>query len=357
MDDEATPGGPILHDPRRRGFRSRTSVEEWSRDRVAGRRSTRGRAAGGGGRTGAGEDGRVEPCPRSTGRRWTATPSGARRPSGPTPTRPAVFRVVGRSRPGRRFEGKVGPGEAVEIATGAPMPAGADAVVPVEATRVEARRRPRLRADPTRPARRRAGRGRRGGGRACFAPGRVLRPQDLGVLSALGIAAVPVIRRPRVTILVTGDELLPPVTPAREDRIADMNSVMLAALVARDGGLPPCSVRWPTTATHSRRPWPRPSRRPTPCSSPAAARPARRTTRRASWPSWASWPSTASPCGRPARTGLGFVAGVPVVLLPGNPVSCLCAYDLFAGPIVRRARRPAARLALPARRASARPRS
>src|SRR5260370_17566501 len=40
---------------------------------------------------------------------------------------------------------------------------------------------------------------------------------------------------------------------------------------------------------------------------------------------------------RPASpTGLGFIAGVPVVLMPGNPVSCLCAYDLFAGPILRR---------------------
>ena len=50
---------------------------------------------------------------------------------------PALFRVIGRSRPGRRFGGNVGPGEAVEIATGAPLPAGADTVVPVEICRVQ----------------------------------------------------------------------------------------------------------------------------------------------------------------------------------------------------------------------------
>ena len=58
---------------------------------------------------------------------------------GADPYTPASFRVVGRSRPGRRFGGQVLCGEAVEIATGAPIPSGADTVVPVEATRLEGR--------------------------------------------------------------------------------------------------------------------------------------------------------------------------------------------------------------------------
>src|SRR5207249_2576615 len=66
--------------------------------------------------------------------------------------------------------------------------------------------------------------------------GRVLRPQDLGLLAALGKADVPVIRRPCVNILISGDELLPMGSRPEGCRIVDSNSVMLAALVKRDGG-------------------------------------------------------------------------------------------------------------------------
>ena len=61
--------------------------------------------------------------------------------------------------------------------------------------------------------------------------------QDLGVLSAVGAREVPVVRRPEVAVIVTGDELLAPGTPARGVQIPDMNSVMIRALIARDGGL------------------------------------------------------------------------------------------------------------------------
>src|SRR5438270_5185749 len=56
---------------------------------------------------------------------------------GADPYNPAAFRLVGESRPGRAFAGAVGPGEAVQIMTGAPLPAGADCVVKVESTRVD----------------------------------------------------------------------------------------------------------------------------------------------------------------------------------------------------------------------------
>ena len=66
--------------------------------------------------------------------------------------------------------------------------------------------------------------------------GRVLRPQDLGVLSSIGIGAVPVVRRPRVRLVITGNELLPSGSRAAGFHIADANGPMLAALVERDGG-------------------------------------------------------------------------------------------------------------------------
>src|SRR5207302_2481697 len=65
---------------------------------------------------------------------------------------------------------------------------------------------------------------------------RRLRPQDLGVLASIGVAPVPVVRRPTVSILVTGDELLPCDSKPEGFRIVDSNSVMLEALVERDGG-------------------------------------------------------------------------------------------------------------------------
>ena len=63
--------------------------------------------------------------------------------------------------------------------------------------------------------------------------GRVLRPQDVGVLASLGVCPLTVIRRPAAAILVTGDELLPCGSKPEGCRIVDSNSVMLEALVRR----------------------------------------------------------------------------------------------------------------------------
>ena len=68
-------------------------------------------------------------------------------------------------------------------------------------------------------------------------PGRRLRPQDVGVLASIGVPRVRVVRRPRVRIVVTGNELLPPGSRPEGTQIVDSNSPMLAALVTRDGGL------------------------------------------------------------------------------------------------------------------------
>lgn len=248
---------------------------------------------------------------------------------------PAFFRVIGRSRPGRAFDGAVGPGEAVEIATGAPIPAGADVVARVEGTRVEGSI---LRViEPSAPGRHIGKKGEDlAQGSVILQRGRVLRPQDLGMLSVLGHAEVSVVRRPRVWIVSTGDELLAAGARAEGARFADMNGVMLAALVARDGGVaklsgPLADDRHVLEAE---------------LQGAAAAADVVIVSGGSSTGPEDHAPSLVAEMGtlevhgvalRPASpTGLGFIGRVPVALLPGNPVSCLCGYDLLARRLICR---------------------
>ena len=176
---------------------------------------------------------------------------------------PIAFRCVGEARPGHWCEAMVGPGEAIQITTGSAIPQGADTVVKVESTRAEGETVWVVEATPI-------GRhvGRSGediaAGTVVLGPGRVLRPQDLGVLSAVGAREVSVVRRPEVVVIVTGDELLAPGTPARGVQFPDMNSVMIRALI--DSRLRPgeSSDRYPTTAMCSVRRSPGSRARPMP---------------------------------------------------------------------------------------------
>ncbi len=156
---------------------------------------------------------------------------------GATPYNRMPIAVIGQSLPGRGFAGRMGPGQAVRIMTGAPLPDGADAVLPVEWTEIEAARI--LAQGEVSPGKHV---GRIGediaAGTVVLSAGRALRPQDVGVLASIGLARVPVVRRPRVRIVVTGDELLPAGAMPEGHKIVDSNGPMLAALVARDGGIP-----------------------------------------------------------------------------------------------------------------------
>ena len=274
--------------------------------------------------------------PALTARRWMATPSGARRRSATSSYCPIPFRCVGMVRPGRPSPVGVGTGEVVQITTGAPLPPGADTVVKVESTQADPTGTMVEVFEATPPGRHVGHRGEDiAAGTVVLNAGRLLRPQDLGVLSAVGISTVEVIRRPSVVILVTGDELLEPGTPARDCRIADSNSVMIAALVVRDGG--DCRTVGPLPDDRER------------LRAAIAEAAATSDTVLISGGSSAGpedhAPGLVAELGelavhgvalRPAGpAGLGFIGRVPVVLLPGNPVSCLCAYDFFGGPIVR----------------------
>lgn len=166
---------------------------------------------------------------------------------------PRTLRVTGYLAAGTVFEGRVQAGEAVRIMTGAPIPDGADTVVPFEetdeydwATREAVREagawqespRDRVRVDvAAQPGAniRVAGEDVRAG-ELVLPRGTVLGAAQVGVLASLGLATVPVHRRPVVAILSTGDELLRPGEPLTPGKIYDANAFSLAAQVRAFGG-------------------------------------------------------------------------------------------------------------------------
>ncbi|RLC57618.1 MAG: molybdopterin molybdenumtransferase MoeA [Chloroflexi bacterium] len=161
---------------------------------------------------------------------------------------PRELRVIGEVAAGYIFAGAVGPGTAVRIMTGAPIPEGADAVVPFEETDEPFTRPPTgagslsgsvhvLKEAAAGANIRRAGEDVRTGD-GVLQRGTVLRPQEIGVIASLGRDEVRVIRRPVVAVLSTGDELLEPGQPRKGARIYDANGYSIAAQVRRFGGEP-----------------------------------------------------------------------------------------------------------------------
>lgn len=168
--------------------------------------------------------------------------------AGATPASPVRLVVIGSVAAGYTAGMQVEPGTAIRIMTGAPLPDGADAVIPIEETSDADRAKDRRLAAPSNevavrkavPRRahiRPAGEDVRLGERV-MAPGRVIRPQEIGVLASLGHETVSVHRRPRVAILATGDELLEVHEPLAPGKIRNSNEFTNAALVTRTGGLP-----------------------------------------------------------------------------------------------------------------------
>ncbi len=178
--------------------------------------------------------------------------------AGASADNPARLRVVGNIAAGSRSSQLLGADEAMRIMTGAPLPPGADAVVRFEDTdEANARGGPDARgyqglaavdqayadmvsiyvAASVGQSVRAAGEDMQAGELALRA-GTVLRAAEIGVLASLGYASVPTIRRPRVVILATGDELVEPgeLIDALRGQIHNSNSYALAAAVTRYGG-------------------------------------------------------------------------------------------------------------------------
>jgi molybdopterin molybdotransferase len=140
----------------------------------------------------------------------------------------AELAVVGESRAGHPAERRLAPGEAIAISTGAVVPAGADAVVPVE--RVTAADGRVAVPDTSAGANvRRAGEDLRSG-EAILGAGAALGPAELAVLASVGRERVSCGVRARVAVVVTGDELVPSGRPLGPGQIRDSNATALAAL-------------------------------------------------------------------------------------------------------------------------------
>src|SRR4051812_25904295 len=261
---------------------------------------------------------------------------------GATPYNMLALTIVGESLPGRPWNGVLTSGNAVRIMTGAPMPIGATAVLPAEfasfeesasQTKSTARSKTVL-ALADLPA------GKHVGwpgeditrGTVVVEEGRRLRPQDVGVLSSVGVAQVDVIRRPRVRLIITGNELLPAGEQPRDQLIADANGPMLEALIRRDGGIADFPELVPDRAADIE----------AALSSQAdiyIVSGGSSVGQEDFAPVVVAKRGTLAIHGiamRPSSpTGMGLLEDKLVFLLPGNPVSCLCAYDFFAGRAVR----------------------
>jgi molybdopterin molybdotransferase len=151
---------------------------------------------------------------------------------------PATLNIVGYAPAGHAFDGSVGPGEAVRIFTGAPVPDGADTIVIQENTE-QSDEVVRV-VDGTAPV----GRYIRPAG-LDFATGDVLLPRgkvltarDVGLSAAMNVPWLSVHRKPRISILATGDEIVMPGDPIGRDQIVSSNALSLAAFITAQGGTP-----------------------------------------------------------------------------------------------------------------------
>jgi molybdopterin molybdotransferase len=246
---------------------------------------------------------------------------------------PGILQLAGEVAAGAAAEVAVERGSAIRIMTGAMLPPGADAVVPIEeATEADGAVRV-ARAEPgacVRPA----GSDTAAGAEICL-PG-ALTPAGIAVLISLGIGAVAVRRRPVVAIVSTGDELVAPGAPLGPGQIYDTNGPALAAAVVDAGGVPDLLPRVRDDASAVE----------------GALRDAARTAdllvtsggvsvgrydvvrevleRRGSLEFW----RIAVQPGKPLA--VGALGGTTLIGLPGNPVSALVTFELFVRPYLRR---------------------
>lgn len=245
---------------------------------------------------------------------------------------PGTLALVGEVAAGMATLSAVEAGTAVRIMTGAPMPPGADAVVPIEeategeATVVLAAARPGAHV-------RAAAHDTHAGEEVCV-PGELTAPK-IALLASLGLGAVSVRRRPLVAILSTGDELVEVGEPLGPHQVHDANGVALAVAVREAGGEPLLLPRAADDAAEIARALVEAAHRADLLVTSAGVSVGRHDHVRGVLEVRGSldfWRIAIQP-GKPLA--VGELAGTTVIGLPGNPVSALVVFELFVRPFIR----------------------
>jgi molybdopterin molybdotransferase len=229
----------------------------------------------------------------------------------------------------------LGRGTAQRIMTGAPVPAGADAVIPVESTDAGIPNVSVILAADQGANIRRRGEDIQPGTVALDA-GTVLGPAQLGLLSALGVRDVPVRPAVRVLLISTGSELTAPGSVPGTGQVQDANSIMLAAAIRACGAVVSrsCLVR-DEAADLLRVIEQAVSAADVIVTSGGISAGAYEVVKEALAPRGIDFTRVAMQPGRPQ--GVGVLQGIPVVALPGNPVSALISFEVFLRPALRAA--------------------
>jgi molybdopterin molybdotransferase len=254
-----------------------------------------------------------------------------------TAEHPVTLPVTGEVAAGDTREHQVAPGSCLRIMTGAPMPAGADAVVPVELTdggiaQVAIR-------EAARPGDsiRRAG-GDAVPGDALLAAGIRLGPAALGLLAASGRASVLARPRPRMTVLSTGNELAAPGTPVTRGQIWESNSFMLAsaarqagAVAARQASVPDDPAKVLAVIEDAA------GRADLLVTSGGVSMGGEHDVVKAALEKLGTvgFRKVAMQPGMPQGFGMVGAASTPIMTLPGNPVSAYVSFQLFVRPALR----------------------
>jgi molybdopterin molybdotransferase len=264
--------------------------------------------------------------------------------AGAAPDRPVPLTIAGGVTMGRRPRSGVGPGEAMSIPTGGPVPDGADCVMPIEACVVEDRRVLVLQSSPPGKYVRPAGEDLRVGDVLVAAGGR-LRAPELGLLASAGIAEVDVRPPARVLVVSTGDELVPPGEAAGYGKLHDANAFTLYGQIREAGGIPHSAGIVPDDPGALREAIAAHLDRADAIVSSGGVSVGERDPVKAAFGDRGEvdFLEVAIQPGRPQA--FGTLEGRPYFGLPGNPVSVFVSFEVFVRPALlkmmgRRDRRP-----------------